>query len=133
MNANRASVLGASVYVPAISDVQNEFKVSPTLAILGLSLYTFGLVFGSTLGGPLSELFGRRIIYLISLPILMGFSIAAAEAGNIGVLLVSRLLAGAGGSLCISTGGGTMTDLWDMRQTSGTPMVELLNLVSKHW
>lgn len=113
------SILGSSVYVPAIPYVQHEFQVPQTLAILGLSLYTFGIVFGSTLGGPLSELFGRRIIYLVSLPLLMGFTVAAAEAKSIIVLLITRFIAGVGGSLCISAAGGTISDLWDTRQTSG--------------
>jgi MFS family permease len=45
----------------------------------------------------------------------MGFSIAAAEASSVAMLIIFRLISGIGGSLCIAVGGGTVTDLWDMR------------------
>ena len=86
--------------------VEEEFHVSHEVAILGFSLYVVGIVFGSTLGAPLSELFGRRPVYLASLPLLMGFTTAVAAAKNIETILVCRFLGGMGGSAAVSVGGG---------------------------
>jgi len=57
--------------------IEEQFKVSQTVAILGLSAFVVGLATGpctslaikyliSVLSGPLSEFYGRRPIYIIS-------------------------------------------------------------------
>ena len=57
--------------------LEEQFKISQTIAILGLSTFVVGLAIGprtfltmkyliSVLSGPMSEIYGRRPIYLIS-------------------------------------------------------------------
>jgi MFS family permease len=94
------------------------------VGILGLSLYTLGLAIGPLVAAPLSELYGRRIIYWTTLPILLAFTAGAGAAQNIQTLLICRFLAGTGGSAAMAVGGGTIADVWDL-QKDGGPMALL--------
>jgi hypothetical protein len=46
--------------------VARQFHVSKEVAILGVSLFVLGLGLGPLVAGPLSELYGRNIIYRVS-------------------------------------------------------------------
>ena len=103
-----SSTLATSVIVPAIPAIQLRFHVSREVAILGLSSYTLGLGLGPLLAAPISELFGRRAVYLTTLPLLLAFTAGAGCAQNIATLVVCRLLAGSGGSGVLAVGAGNI-------------------------
>lgn len=63
-----------------------------------MSLYVVGLAFGPMLAAPMSESFGRLIVYRLSLPISMLFTLGAGFSNTFGGLLVCRFLAGTFGS-----------------------------------
>ena len=97
----------------------HEFHISREVALLPLSLYTAGFILGPILAAPLSELYGRRIIYWTTMTLLLIFTAIAGAAPNITVLTVFRLLAGIGGSGSLAVGAGTISDLWDMQVHGG--------------
>ena len=97
----------SSVYVPAFPFIQADFGVAREKAILPLSMYTLGVGFGPLLAAPLSEVFGRRPIYLSTLPLLMGWTFAAGCAENIEILVICRFLAAFCGSAALAIGAGT--------------------------
>ncbi|CAG8973086.1 hypothetical protein HYALB_00009390 [Hymenoscyphus albidus] len=107
--------MATSAYVPAIPLVMKAFDVSREIAVLPLSLYTFGFVLGPIIAGPLSELYGRRIIYWTSLPLLMTFTAISGASKNITQLVVNRLIAGIVGSGALAVGAGTVADSWSPR------------------
>ena len=53
----------SGVYAPDVDAIAKRFDVSATVSLLGLSLYVLGLGFGPILAAPLSETFGRRVVY----------------------------------------------------------------------
>lgn len=75
-----------------------SLNVDQEVALLGLTLYTLGIALGPTVQAPLSEMFGRRPLYLITLILLLAFTAGAGSARNIETLLICRFLAGTGGS-----------------------------------
>jgi MFS family permease len=83
-----------------------HFNISRTVAILPVSLYTLGFTIGPLVAAPLSELYGRRIIYWSNLPMLVIFNAIAAASDNIVVLIIFRFLAGLGGSGVLAVGAG---------------------------
>lgn len=89
-----------------------DFNVSRTVALLGLSVYTLGLGFGPVFSAPLSEKHGRKIVYLTSSPLFMLFTLGAGFSKNIGSLLVCRFFAGVTGSPALAVGAGTNADLF---------------------
>jgi MFS family permease len=62
-----------------------EFHVSKEVAILAISLYVEGLGLGPLLVGPLSEVYGRNIVYRVSFVALFLFSLPVTFANNIGM------------------------------------------------
>lgn len=90
------------------------------VAILGLSIYTLGIGIGPLVSAPLSEIIGRRPIYLGTLVLLLAFEAGASAAQNIETLLVLRFLAGVGGSGSVAIGAGSLSDLWDPMSPGGT-------------
>jgi MFS family permease len=61
---------------------------------------------------PLSELYGRKLVYSTTLFFGMVFLIPCAKAKNIQTLLVCRAIDGIAFSAPITIVGGTLADLW---------------------
>ncbi|KAI6143381.1 major facilitator superfamily domain-containing protein [Pisolithus tinctorius] len=88
------------------------FHVSHEVAILGISLFVLGLGIGPLLVGPLSEVYGRNIIYRVSYISFFILTFPVAFAPNIAVFLIFRLLTGFCGSAFLSVAGGSVSDLF---------------------
>ncbi|KAI5778020.1 MFS multidrug transporter-like protein [Geopyxis carbonaria] len=110
-----ATTISVSIYTPAIPALTDALSTTPTLALLGLSVFSLGLGLGPVLAAPLSETYGRRPIYLLSAPLSLLFHIGAALSPSLPSLLVCRFLAALFGAPPLALGGGTLADLWDMR------------------
>lgn len=104
--------LGSSIYVDAIPEMMFKWKISQTLGLAGLTFYLVGLAFGPAFAAPLSELFGRKVVYCISLPVSMLFIMGVGLSPNIGSVLVLRFFAGLTSSGALAIAGGTITDIW---------------------
>lgn len=94
-----------------------KFGISRTEAILTLTCYTIGLAFGPLFIAPLSELYGRRWVYIITASCLFAFTGSASGAHNFTTLLVCRFFAGFLGSAAVATGPGTIGDIWGFGTT----------------
>jgi len=70
---------------------------------------------------PLSELYGRRYLYLGAWLSSFAFTLGCAKAPSLGSFIVFRILAGCGGVVAQVNGGGTIVDVYDARQR-GTAM-----------
>jgi len=103
-----AVTFGSSVYTPGYPEVAKKFGVSQTVALLPLSLYVLGLAFGPVLAAPISETKGRRVVYLVSLPIAAVFTLGAGFSQSFAALVVTRFFAGFFSSPVLAVGAGTM-------------------------
>jgi MFS family permease len=83
-----------------------QYQVEREIAVLPLSMYTFGFLVGPLLAAPLSEIYGRRIVYWTTLPMLFIFTGVAGASNSITLLIVMRFLAGFGGSGTLAIGAG---------------------------
>jgi len=74
--------------------MMEEFGIrSTTTIVLGMTTYLLGLASGPLILAPLSELYGRRIIYLASMFLYVIFVIPTCVAKNFATILVFRFLA----------------------------------------
>lgn len=89
-----------------------EFGVSHEVSILSISLFVEGLGLGPLLVGPLSEVYGRNIVYRVSYGLFFLFSLPVVFAPNIAVYLIFRFITGFCGSAFLSVAGGTVSDLF---------------------
>ncbi|KAI0475288.1 major facilitator superfamily domain-containing protein [Xylariaceae sp. FL0804] len=113
--------LSSAVVTADIPGVAREFDVSNEVALLSISLFVVGFGIGPMIFAPLSELYGRRIIYATTLLVAVVFVIPGAVAKNIATLLVARAIDGIAFSAPMTLVGGTMADLWRAEER-GIPM-----------
>jgi multidrug resistance protein len=92
--------------------MEAEFGNSREVSILGLSFFVLGIGLGPMLLGPMSEFYGRRLIYIVSWTLYVVFIIPQAVAQNIETVVVSRFLDGFAGSAFLAVSGGTVGDLF---------------------
>ncbi|KIW35707.1 uncharacterized protein PV07_02391 [Cladophialophora immunda] len=107
-----AVTFASSVYVSGIAGVMQRFHVSEEVATLGLSLFVLGFALGPLIWAPLSEVYGRKTIFVISYTAYTAFSVAAACAPSITALLVLRFFASAFGSSSMTNTGGVIADMF---------------------
>ncbi|KAL7807484.1 MFS general substrate transporter [Trichoderma aethiopicum] len=104
--------LASSMFAPGVPDLMKEFhSTSEELAAFCVSVYVLGFAAGPMLFAPLSELYGRSIIYNITNVGFIVFVIACAQAPSMTTLIIFRFLSGIFGSCPITNGGGSITDM----------------------
>ncbi|KAF5364598.1 hypothetical protein D9758_005617 [Tetrapyrgos nigripes] len=101
--------------------VAKEFNVSHEVTILAISLFVQGMGLGPLLAGPLSEVYGRNLVYQVSFVLVFALSFAVAFAPNIEIYLIFRFICGFFGSTFLSVAGGSVSDLFDDEHV-GNPM-----------
>lgn len=100
---------------------QSEFGVSLEVVILSVSLFVVGFGVGPLVFAPLSEEYGRQIVYNSTLLIAVVFIVPCALAQNIATLLACRLVDGIAFSAPMTLIGGSLSDIW-ATQTRGVAM-----------
>ncbi|OJJ32214.1 hypothetical protein ASPWEDRAFT_117312 [Aspergillus wentii DTO 134E9] len=112
----------SSIYTTTYGQILEEFDCSQEVGTLGLSFFIWGLGLGPLALGPLSELYGRRIIYLCSFAFFLIWLIPCAVAKNIETIIVCRFFNGFAGSAFLSVAGGTVGDIF-ARHELAAPMM----------
>ncbi|KAI0179861.1 major facilitator superfamily protein [Hypoxylon sp. FL1284] len=108
---------GASGFSPASSSFRRDFDVSETVATLGLSLYILGLALGPMSLAPLSEFFGRSVIYIYSYGVFLLFLAGTAVVENVPGFMVLRFFSGLFAAVTIANFGGSIADMWPHHET----------------
>ena len=100
------------MFAPGVSQVMDEFNsTNLELGSFVVSVYLLGYAFGPLVLAPLSETYGRRIIYNVNNLLFVVFNVACAVSPNLGALIVFRLLAGTAGSAPLTIGAGSLADM----------------------
>jgi multidrug resistance protein len=107
---------GSSIITGGLGLIEERYDVSLEVAILTCSIMVCGFAVGPLLWSPLSEIIGRRPVYIISLSLYVIFNIPCALSPNIGGLLVCRFLCGVFSSSGLSLAGGTIADVWNIEE-----------------
>lgn len=105
--------LGSAIVTGDIEGPGKTFGVSQEVVILTVTLFVLGFGFGPLLFAPLSEEFGRKVVYVITLGVAVIFIIPCADAKNIGTLLVCRLIDGLAFSAPMCLIGGNLADMFE--------------------
>lgn len=111
----------SSAAVFSLHSIEKSFHVGREVAILSISLYVMGLGVGPLFAGPISELYGRNIVYRTSFVLFFVFSFPVAFAHDIEVFLIFRFVTGFCGAAFLSVAGGSVSDMFPNAMV-GTPM-----------
>jgi len=104
--------LGSSMFAPGIPNIMAEFHNSDsTTATFILSIYILGFAFGPLVIAPMSEIYGRWVMYNIGNILFVIFTVGTALSNGIGMLMAFRFLMGLAGSVPITIGSGSIADI----------------------
>jgi multidrug resistance protein len=99
-------------YASGIPGMMSTFHISnETVVVLGITTYLFGMAVGSVILAPLSEMYGRRPIYICALACFTILCIPCALAPNIEAILITRFFGAFCGSAMVSNAPGTVSDI----------------------
>lgn len=86
------------IFLPALPAITGYFAVTPGAAQLTLSLSMAAIALATLTYGPLADRFGRRPILLGGLAMFLAGSVVSAVAPTLDMLVLGRILQGAGGA-----------------------------------
>ncbi|KAL1610087.1 hypothetical protein SLS60_001752 [Paraconiothyrium brasiliense] len=105
-------VMYSTSYTAGIPGMMVTFDVkSKTDLVLGLTTYLAGLALGSVILAPLSEMYGRRPVYLVAVAMFIVLIIPCALAQNLATILAVRFFGAFAGAAMISNAPGTVSDI----------------------
>ncbi|KAF8342501.1 MFS general substrate transporter [Amanita rubescens] len=107
--------------------ISRDLHVGKEVSILSLSTYVAGLGVGPLFVGPLSEVYGRNIVYRVAFITFFALSWPVAFAPNIAVFLVFRFITGFCGSTFLSVAGGSVSDLFSKEEVANPLAFYTLN------
>lgn len=111
----------SSVITARLEGPSETFHVSAEVALIPITVFVVGFGVGPLAFAPLSELYGRKVVYVSTLALACIFVIPQAVAQNMATLIVCRLIDGIAFSAPVTLVGGTLTDLWK-NEERGVPM-----------
>lgn len=111
----------AGCYSSGIGQLEPYFHVSAPVATLGITIFTCGFAIAPMILAPLSEINGRRPLFLVTGGLFFIFVIVTACTPTFSGLLVARFLEGAASSTFSSTVGGVVADIYEAKDRN-TPM-----------
>lgn len=114
--ATLAVSFASSAFSGGMSTILTDFGISSEVATLGISLFVLGFAIGPLIWAPMSELYGRQVLFFGTYAMLTAFNAAAAGSPNITALIVLRFFAGAFGSSPLTNAGGVIADMFPASQ-----------------
>ncbi|AMS42548.1 Bcr/CflA family drug resistance efflux transporter [Aminobacter sp. Y103A] len=135
MSERRVTIVGAvlaglgpaslSLFTPAMPEIVHAFGTTEEAVKMTLGLYFAGFALTQLVCGPLSDGYGRKPVTLAFLGIYLLGSLGALVAPSIDVLILSRLLQGAGAAVGLSLSRAIVRDLFAHEQSA-----RILNLIT---
>lgn len=113
------SPLASSMFTPGISQIAESLHVEETSVVGATTGFVVMLGIGPLVLAPLSETVGRRLMYIVCFGVFSLLQIPTALSPNLPVLITCRVLAGFFGSVGISNGGGTISDMFEPSERAG--------------
>lgn len=98
-----------------IPQLERHFGFGREVATLSLSIFIAGYCLGPLLWGPLSEILGRKPVFILAMFVYTCFNVGCALAPNTAGILVFRFLAGTFAASPLTNSGGVIADLWDAK------------------
>lgn len=94
--------MSASIMAPSLSEIASDLKLDPESAQISFSIYTLALAFGPLLIGPLSEIYGRKLVWIICNGWYTLFNSLCPINKSSAIMISGRFLAGLGASVGIA-------------------------------
>ncbi len=93
--------LATDLYLPALPIMPSELNTSASNIQMTIGIMTIGLAIGNLIGGPISDMFGRKMPLILGNLLCVASSILCAMAPSVELLLVGRFLQGLTGAFSV--------------------------------
>lgn len=107
------------MFTPGIQEIASGLHTKPETVIGAATGFVMMLGIGPLILAPLSETFGRRMLYLTCFTIFSILQIPTAFSPNIETMIALRTVSGFFGSVGIANGGGTLSDMFRPEERAG--------------
>lgn len=107
------SQLAITIYLPSMPSLVAEFKTGHAAIQLSLTVFLIAYGFSQFFYGPLSDIYGRRMIILIGLTIFLIGTLGCIVANNITLFLLARIIQGIGIGCGDTMGRAILCDRFD--------------------
>ncbi|RAK98732.1 MFS transporter [Aspergillus ibericus CBS 121593] len=103
--------LFSTLYTSGIPGLEEEFHISKIVGLFGVFTYLLGMAIGTIVFAPLSEIVGRRPVYLVCLSVFLLLILPSALSRNIEAILITRFFGGLFGSAIMGNSPASVNDL----------------------
>lgn len=107
--------MGSSIFASGVPQICNIYHVIPVVAILGVTLYVFGFAASPVIYAPLSEVYGRRGVLVISAFGFAVFQFAVATSKDLQSIMICRFFGGLIGAAPMAVVPAAFADMFDVR------------------
>ncbi|CAI0653760.1 unnamed protein product, partial [Colletotrichum noveboracense] len=109
---------GAIASKPSTASAMKDFHQSenPDLEAFSVSIFVLGYAFGPLVHAPLSEMYGRLIIYHVNSVLFIISNVACALSVNLPMLIIFRFVTGLVGSSPLSLGPASVADIFKIEE-----------------
>lgn len=104
--------MASSIFLPSVPQLANDLNSTETIINITIAIFILVIGFAPIIWSPLSGFYGRKPIYLASMPITIAGSIGVALSRNVGDVIGTRILQGVGSSCVLAVGAGTIGDIF---------------------
>lgn len=104
---------GSSMFAPSMLQALQDFHSDNVdMGNLSVSILVLGYAFGPLIHAPLSELYGRLVLYHVNSVLFVLFNVGCALSVNLPMLIVFRLLTGIVGACPLALGPASIADMF---------------------
>ncbi|KAF9009717.1 major facilitator superfamily domain-containing protein [Cyathus striatus] len=106
----------SGTFVPSIPQIAKDLNSTGPVVSLAISLSILAASLGGLIGSSYSTFYGRRPVYLVTLPLLIVGSAGVSLARNIPELMICRFIQALGASPGMSVGAGVIGDIYKLEE-----------------
>lgn len=104
--------LGSAMFSQGTDVIVEKFHVGRTVATLGVSFYVLGFASGPIVWAPLSEMYGRKAVFLPSCLGFVCFTFGVATGKDIQTIMLCRFFSGFFGASALVLASSTIADVF---------------------
>ena len=106
------SPFASSSFLPSIPQISQDLNTDATVVNYTVAIFLVSIALAPLLWSPFATYYGRRPVYLASLPLFALGSMGVALSKTLPALILTRIVQGIGSSSVLSVGAGSISDVY---------------------
>ncbi|ORY35815.1 major facilitator superfamily domain-containing protein [Naematelia encephala] len=102
----------SSVFLPSIPQMAGDLHTTASMINVTVAIFLLSIGIAPLFWSPFAGFYGRKPVYLASMPIMVIASIGVAQSNTVGAIIGTRILQGIGISSVLAVGAGSIGDVY---------------------